>query len=267
MKQVIKSENLSFGYDSASPLLDDLSFNVQKGEFLSIAGPNGVGKSTLLHLLCGLLQPDSGRVEVFDKDITTLSRRDIARSISIVEQNLSAVFEYTVEQTVAMARSAWLGTLGFESEKDLQVIRDALEMTDTARFADRSLNSLSGGERQRVFIARAIAQDTPLLFLDEPTSFLDLKHQLGIYELLKRIQREKHKTLITVTHDINLACRYSDRVLLLSEADRWYIGQTENILTAELLEKVFSVKMFSAEFENQRFFLPLKLPGGNKQKS
>lgn len=260
MKQVIKSKNLSFGYDSAQSLLENIDFSVERGEFLSIAGPNGVGKSTLLHLLCGLLQPDSGKIEIFGDEIASLSRRDIARKISIVEQGGASVFEYTVEQTVAMARSAWLGTLGFESENDLQIIRDALEMTDTARFADRSLTSLSGGERQRVFIGRAIAQNTPLMFLDEPTSFLDLKHQLGIYELLKRIQREKNKTLITVTHDINLACRYSDRVLLLSEPGDWYIGQTEDILTSELLEKVFSVKMFSAEFENQRFFLPLKTP-------
>jgi len=260
MKQVIKAENLSFGYEPDQLLLENLEFAAEDGEFLAVAGPNGVGKSTLLHLLCGLLRPASGKVRVFGEDITSLSRRNIARKIAIVEQNLSAVFEYTVEQTVSMARTAWLGTLGFESEKDLQIIRDALEMTGTARFADRPLGSLSGGERQRVFIARAIAQDTPILFLDEPTSFLDLKHQLGIYELLKRIQRERGKTLITVTHDINLACRYSDKVLLLADPLSWYIGRTKDILTSELLEKVFAVKMFSAELENQRFFLPLKLP-------
>jgi iron complex transport system ATP-binding protein len=259
MKEVIKTEKLKFGYQPNQMLLDNLTLDINEGDFLAIAGPNGVGKSTLLHLLCGLLAPSEGKIEVFGENIANLCPREIARKTAIVEQGLSSVFEYTVRQTVSMARTAWLSPLGFETANDIQLINDALKMTGTECFAERPLNSLSGGERQRVFIARSIAQDTPVLLLDEPTSFLDLKHQLRIYELLKKIQREKGKTLITVTHDINLASRYSSRVLLLGDCKTWYMGETDRVLTAELVEKVFEVKMLSAEFENQRFFFPLNL--------
>jgi len=147
--------------------------------------------------------------------------------------------------------------LAFETETDREAVAEALEMTDTARFADRPLGHLSGGERQRIFIARSLAQQTPILLLDEPTSFLDMKHQVGIYDLLKKMQIEKHKTIVSVTHDINLAAQYSDMILLLSADGSYNFGPTREILTTERIESVFGVKTFSAQIEQKRFFFPL----------
>lgn len=156
-----------------------------------------------------------------------------------------------------MARTPYLGTFAFESEADQKAIADALEMTDIARFADRTLNHLSGGERQRVFIARALAQNTAILLLDEPTSFLDLKHQVDIYDLLKVLQLEKGKTIVTVTHDINMAAQYADEILLLGTDNSYYIGKIEDVLTTQQIEMVFGVKVFTGTIRQEKFFLPL----------
>ena len=134
-------------------------------------------------------------------------------------------------QTVSMARTPYLGTFGFMGKTDRQIVNDALEATDTSQFATRALGSLSGGERQRVFIARALAQKTPLLLLDEPTSFLDLKHQVNTYDLLKAAQLEQDKTIIAVTHDINLAAQYCDVILLLGSDSKYRYGCTRDVLS------------------------------------
>jgi len=150
-----------------------------------------------------------------------------------------------------------LGALAFETDADREAIAEAFEMTETARFTDRPLGHLSGGERQRVFIARALAQQTPILLLDEPTSFLDMKHQVGIYDLLKKMQIEKQKTIVSVTHDINLAAQYSDMILLLSTDGSYNFGPTREILTTERIERVFGVQTFSAQVGQTKLFFPL----------
>jgi iron complex transport system ATP-binding protein len=156
-----------------------------------------------------------------------------------------------------MARLPYLGTFGFESETDKQIVRESLEATETTQFALRAIGSLSGGERQRVFIARALAANSPVLLLDEPTSFLDLKHQVGIYDLLKKMQLERGKTVIVVTHDINLATQYCDEVLLLSSQNDYHIGKTEEVFTEKLIEAVYNVNGYSGKLGKGKFFLPL----------
>jgi iron complex transport system ATP-binding protein len=156
-----------------------------------------------------------------------------------------------------MARTPYLGMMAFETDADKKAIADALEMTDIARFADRPLGKLSGGERQRVFIARALAQQTPILLLDEPTSFLDMKHQVDIFDLLKKMQLEEQKTIVAVTHDVNLAAQYSDVTLLLAPDGSYSFGPTREILSTERIETVFGVKTFSAQIGQRRFFFPL----------
>jgi len=259
MSEIIEVDNVTFGYDGR-PVLKDLTFGVAAGTFLAISGPNGAGKTTLLDLLCGVLRPGSGSVRIDRADIHSYSIRELARTIAVVRQEFVPVFEFTVTEVVLMARTPYLSTFGFESATDRELAAKALEITDVAQFADRPLSQLSGGERQRVFIARAFAQDTGILLLDEPTSFLDMKHQVGIYDLLKKMQLEQGKTIVTVTHDINLAAQYSDHALLLAGPQagcRWHIGKTRDIFTPGRIEEVFGVRTFTGRLGREKFFLPL----------
>ena len=257
MSSIIEVENLSFGYRSQETILKDVSFEVMAGTFLTIAGPNGAGKTTLLNLLCGLLLPRAGFIKIDNMPIESYSVKELARKIAVVRQEFVPVFDFTVAQVVSMARTPYLGTFGFESQVDKKFISEALEMTDTAQFSSRVLAELSGGERQRVFIARALAQNTPILLLDEPTAFLDLKHQVGIYDLLKTMQLEKGKTIVTVTHDINLAVQYADVTLLLGANSGYQYGNTQNVFTTEQIERVFGVSVFTGIVGREKFFVPL----------
>ncbi len=258
MGTVIKVENLDFHYRSSQPMiLKQLSFEVESKTFIGIAGPNGAGKTTLLNLLCGLLKPETGTIEIDTVPIESYSLRKLAQKIAVVRQEFVPVFDFSVAEVASMARTPYLGTFGFETKVDNKCVNDALEVTETAQFASRPLGQLSGGERQRVFIARALAQDTPIMLLDEPTSFLDLKHQVGIYDLLKRMQLEKGKTILTVTHDINLASQYCDVVLLLSADGNYRYGCVGDVFLPEQIEKVFGVTTFSGNIGREKFFIPL----------
>ncbi|MGD0078157.1 MAG: ABC transporter ATP-binding protein [Sedimentisphaerales bacterium] len=257
MSACIEVKNLCFAYKNQPEILKGISFQLEQGSFLSIAGPNGAGKTTLLNLLSGLLKPVSGSITIDSMPLSSYSINRLAKKIAVVRQEFVPVFEFSARQVVAMARTPYLGLIAFETEADNQAIEDALEMTGSARFAGRPLNQLSGGERQLVFIARAFAQQTPTLLLDEPTSFLDIKHQVDIYDLLKKMQLEKQKTIVAVTHDINLAAQYSDTVLLLEAGGGYTFGPTREILSADRIEKVFGVKTLSAQINGSKFFFPL----------
>jgi len=264
MTPVIQAEHVTFGYSPNKPLLQDISFPVQAGTFLAVAGPNGVGKSTLLNILAGLSLPQSGEVLLDGVSLRACRVQDIARRIAVVRQEFIPVFGFSVAETVLMARTPYLGRLGFESKRDKELAMSALELTDTTQFASRPLGSLSAGERQRVFIARALAQDTPILLLDEPTSFLDLRHQVGIYDLLKSIQLERHTTIVAVTHDINLATQYCDEALLLyppgsrfTEPPYYRMGRTSEVFTPADVERAFDVRVFSGVVGHERFLMPL----------
>ena len=257
MSGIIEVENLSFGYTPQSTILKDISFEVTPGTSLAIAGPNGAGKSTLLNLLCGTLVPKSGTIRIDAAPVESYSTEALAGKVAVVRQEFVPVFGFSVIETVLMARTPYYGPMGFESKADKKIVAEALEMTDTIQFASRPLGSLSGGERQRVFIARALAQDTAILLLDEPTSFLDLKHQVGIYDLLKAAQLERDKTIVTVTHDINLAAQYCDKTLLLGADSNYHIGKTKDVFSPEQIEKVFGVRTFVGRVGQEKFFIPL----------
>jgi iron complex transport system ATP-binding protein len=253
----IEIENLCFAYKAQPEILKNISFRLAQGGFLSIAGPNGAGKTTLLNLLSGLLEPTAGTIRIDDCFLQSYSIRRLAKKVAVVRQEFVPIFEFSTLQVVSMARTPYLGTFAFESKADQRAITDALEMTDTARFADRPLNHLSGGERQRVFIARALAQQTPILLLDEPTSFLDMKHQVGIYDLLKKMQQEYGKTIVAVTHDINLTIQYADEALLLGTDSNYIMGKTKDVFSRQQIEKVFGVRTFAGRVGQESFFLPL----------
>ncbi|MCU0913640.1 MAG: ABC transporter ATP-binding protein [Planctomycetes bacterium] len=264
MIPAIQAQHITFGYRRDRPVLRDVCFEVPPGDFLAVAGPNGAGKSTLLDLLAGLRQPQSGEILLADRNLRSCSVAQIARRVAVVRQEFIPAFGFTVEETVLMARTLHYGRWGFESPADRQLVRRALELTETTAFATRGLGSLSAGERQRVFIARGLAQDTPILLLDEPTSFLDLKHQVRIYDLLKSIQQEKGTTIVAITHDLNLAAQYCDETLLLSPGGssaapgpHFRIGKTSEVLTPEAVERAFEIRLFSGMVGRARFLFPL----------
>ena len=257
MSGIIEVENLSFSYTPQSTVLKDISFEVMPGIFLAVAGPTGAGKSTLLNLLCGTLRPKSGTIKIDAAAIESYKTEALAKKVAVVRQEFVPVFGFSVMEMVLMARTPYFGQLGFESKADRQIANQALKATDTIQFALRPLGNLSGGERQRVFIARALAQNTAILLLDEPTSFLDLKHQVGIYDLLKEAQLEKGKTIVVVTQDINLAAQYADEILLLGADSSYHIGKIEDVFFPEQIEKVFGVRIFTGSVGQEKFFLPL----------
>jgi len=264
MTLAIQAERVTFGYGRGEPVLRNVSFEVRAGTFLAIAGPNGVGKSTLVNILAGLLKPQSGAILLNGENLRSSSVQDIARRVAVVRQEFIPAFAFSVLETVLMARTLYYGRLGFESKADREIVMRALELTDTTPFASRPLGSLSAGERQRVFIARGLAQDTPILLLDEPTSFLDLKHQVKIYDLLKSIQTTKGTTIVAITHDLNLAAQYCNETLLLYprgsqplESPSYRIGKTSEILTPDEVERAFDVRVFSAMIGDERFLIPL----------
>ncbi len=271
MSSIIEVKNVSFGYFPQCRILQDVSFDVKAGTFLSIAGPNGAGKTTLLNLLCGLLRPQAGSIMIDAARIQSYSPRRLAQKIAVVRQEFVPVFDFTVAEVVSMARTPYLGTFGFDGKTDREAVSQGLEATDTAQFAMRPMKNLSGGERQRVFIARALAQNTPIMLLDEPTSFLDLKHQVHIYDLLKAAQLEKGKTIVAITHDINLAAQYCDEILLLTgrrpamqrpengteNARSYFIGKAKDIFSPAQIEDVFGVRVFAGKVGNENFFIPL----------
>ena len=269
MTPAIQTEHVTFGYGRGRLVLRDVSFEVQAGTFLAVVGPNGAGKSTLINILAGLLKPQSGAVLLEGANLRSSRVQDIARRVAVVRQEFIPVFGFSVMETVLMARTLHYGRLGFESKADRELAMQALELTETVEFAARPLDSLSAGERQRVFIARGLAQDTPLLLLDEPTSFLDLRHQVKIYDLLKSVQLDKSRTIVAITHDLNLATQYCDEALLLyplgsrpAESPSYRIGKTSEILTPEEIERAFGVRVLSAIVGNERFLVPLASRAG-----
>jgi len=257
MSGIIEVDNLTFGYTSETAILKDMSFNVRPGTFVAIAGPNGAGKSTLLNLMCRALMPNSGTIRIDAAAIESYSTKALAAKVAVVRQELAPIFGFSVMETVLMARTPYYGSTGFEGRADREIANDALEATDTARFAYRPLTSLSSGERQRVFIARALAQNSLIMLLDEPTNILDLKHQVGIYDLLKTAQVEKGKTIVAVTHDINLAIQYCDEILLLGAESGYHIGKTKAVLSPEKIKEVFDVDVFAGGIGQEEFFIPL----------
>jgi len=263
MKPVIEMDHVRFGYASGCDLMNDLTFAVEPGVFVGLIGPNGSGKTTLLRLLTGLLRPQAGRVRIAGLPVESYTRAALAAKAAVVSQDPVVPLGFSVAETVLMARTARLGQRVFAGPKDQDVVRRCLAMTDTSHLADRPLSRLSGGERQRVFIARALAQETEIILVDEPTTFLDLRHQVEAYDLLKGVQIESGKTILAITHDLNLASRYCDLVLVLAggppAADRGQgllFGPPQEVLTRERIEQVFGVQVAAGLVGGQTVFVP-----------
>lgn len=223
--------------------LQPLNFSLHRGELLAIIGPNASGKSTLLKLLAGLLPPGSGAVLLEGRPVTGLSLRERARRIAVVQQESALLFPIRVLPFVLQGRHAYLGPLQFEGEPDLAVVRVALATTRTAHLAERLVQELSGGEKQRVLLARALAQQPELLLLDEPTLHLDIGFQVELLRLVQTLARREGYAVALVSHELNLAAEFADRVLLLHEGRLLRAGAPEEVLERELLEQVFETEL------------------------
>jgi iron complex transport system ATP-binding protein len=246
MKQILDIKDISLDFRDKSILLD-LSFSVSGGEFFVIIGPNGAGKTSLLKVLAGLQKPDQGSVIVKGKNISQYRRRNLSQIMAIVPQQIEVGFPFTVADTVVMGRSPHLGILGMEGENDFYIAGEAMKFTEVAHLADRKLYQLSGGELQRVIIARAICQQPEIILLDEPTTALDPAHQLKIMDLMEKFRREQGTTVIMVSHDLNLASMYGDRLLLLKEGRVIKTGEPAEVLDKELLEQSYGCRMMVDE--------------------
>ena len=236
---VFTAERLGFGYaDAARDAVDDVSLDVAPGDFQAIIGPNGSGKSTLARLLLGTLRPTRGRALYRGTDAAAIARRELAREVGVVPQSETHAFPMTVREVVGMGRYPHLGAWSAAGAADRRAVLDAMQRCDVVDLQDRSTSSLSGGERQRVLIARALAQQPRTLVLDEPTASLDVRHEMGIFELLRELCAEG-VTVLLVTHNLNLAGRYAHRLLLLDRGRVAAAGAPVDVLRAEVIEQVY----------------------------
>jgi iron complex transport system ATP-binding protein len=223
------------------------SLQVEQGEFFVIIGPNGAGKTTLLKALSGLQPLAEGEIEIRQRPLGDYSKKELARTLALVPQQINADFPFTVAETVLMGRYPHLGLLAVEGKKDLELAEQAMAFTEVIDLAGRRLNQLSGGERQRVIIARAICQQSKILLLDEPTASLDPAHQLRIMDLMERLRREEQVTIVMVSHDLNLASSYADRLLLLKDGEVEKVGTPREVLTQERLSQSYGCTLLVDE--------------------
>jgi len=253
----LRAESVTVGY-GAEPVLRDLSFDVPTGRITSIVGPNGCGKSTLLRTLARLLPPSDGRVSLDGEPIGRLSTRDVARRLALLPQSPTAPEGLLVSDLVLRGRHPHQRWFRQWSPKDETIIAEAMAWTDIAELKDRPLDELSGGQRQRAWLAMTLAQDTELLLLDEPTTFLDLAHQVEVLDLVVRLNRERDRTVVMVLHDLNLAARYSDTIVVMHEGAIVGEGEPAVIITQDLLSSVFGLE--AEVLSDPRTGLPIVVP-------
>lgn len=244
---LIELQNIQFFYtgsvnNSQNFHLRNINLSVGKGEFLSILGPNGSGKSTLLKIISGILIPLSGKISLNGKPLQNYSKRSIARKIAFVPQASLSVFPFSVYEIIMMGRTPHLNLLGFESEEDHRKVLEVLDMVEIGHLKNHSINEISGGEAQRAYIGRALVQQPEILLLDEPNAHLDIKHQLSIFDLIKRLNVSERLTVISVSHDLNLAAFYSDRIVMMESGGIYIDDSTEKVLTEENIRNVFGVE-------------------------
>jgi iron complex transport system ATP-binding protein len=241
MNPAIRTENLTFAY-KGKPALDSVSLSVEHGEMVGVLGPNGSGKTTLLKIFSAVLT-GKGAVKVNGRRIETYGKRELSRLFATVPQESQVLFPYTVAEIVLMGRASYHSPLALEGARDLDVARASMELTDCLSFADRYLHELSGGEKQRVIIARALAQEPGILLLDEPSAFLDLKHQVQVFELMRRLNRERDLTIVAALHDLNLAALFFPRLVMLREGKIYRDGTPQEVLTQETIAEIYGINV------------------------
>ncbi|MBU9825475.1 Fe(3+) dicitrate ABC transporter ATP-binding protein FecE [Rahnella perminowiae] len=235
----LSAENLTAGYGNKN-VLNGLSLTLPAGKITALIGPNGCGKSTLLKCFARLLTPACGTLRLGDEDLSALHGRRLARKLALLPQQHIAPEGISVRELVGYGRSPWLNLWGRLGQQDKAIVERAMQETNITALADKRVSELSGGQRQRVFLAMVLAQDTPLVLLDEPTTYLDISHQVELMSLL-RSQNQQGKTLVAVLHDLNQASRYCDYLVMMAEGNIIAQGTPEEVMTPALLAQVFDI--------------------------
>lgn len=236
---MIQIQDLQLGYGSRV-ILKNINLSVEENEFLGIIGPNGSGKTTLIRAITRIIKPQNGRVVIDGEDINQIGFRDLAKKVAVASQGFDTQFDITVKDYVLLGRIPHRAPFQFlETNKDKEAVDQAMDLTEVRPFKDRILGELSAGERQLVFIARALAQEPKFLFLDEPTSHLDIAHQVKILDLIRRINRENKITVLIILHDLNLAGEYCDRLMLMHAGYIHTVGRPQEVLTYQNIEEVY----------------------------
>lgn len=238
MVTLLKIDNISAGY-YREDVIKTISLDVNQGDFLGIIGPNGSGKTTFLRLATRSLYPRIGEIYFKGENIFKMDLKEFCRSVAFVSQDFEANFAFSVLEVVLMGRIPHLKRLQFETKEDIKIAENALSECDILSLRDKMIDELSAGERQRVIIARALAQEPILLILDEPTSHLDIGHQIQILDLLKRLNRQNNLTIVMVLHDLNLASAYCDRIVLIDKGEIFQEGSPDQVLTYQNIESVY----------------------------
>ena len=257
--ETIRFNHITFSYPLAEKnALEDVSFTIEEGEFIVLCGKSGCGKSTLFNLMTKNLKPDSGRIFLRDRDIGELRLKDFARQAAIVHQYNTAPADLTVEKLVSYGRTPY-HTLGLspDAAEDEEKVRWAMEITHTAKYKDKPVAELSGGQKQRVWIAMALAQDTKVLFLDEPTTYLDIRYQLQILKLVRDLNRSFGITIVMVLHDINQSLYYSDEIIAMQGGRIIAQGLPEEIITQKLVKTVYDVELDIRRVDGKPFVIPV----------
>ena len=236
----IRSISVSYG---EIEILHELSLDVNTGEVVSLIGPNGAGKTTMMRAISGVIPVKSGSVHVDDEDLSVTPIAERARLLAVVPQARKLPPEYTVQQSVLMGRTPYLGWLGNPSPGDIEKVQWAIDRTRLSELANRRVDELSGGEQQLVLVARALAQDAPVMLLDEPTAHLDLRHQATILDLVHNLARERGLAVLMSLHDLNLVSIFSDRIALLDDGNILAVGKPKEVINQQYLSKVYQVPL------------------------
>lgn len=251
----IKIKDLCFGYASTQ-ILEDVSIDIHKSSFVSIVGPNGAGKSTMLKCLNKILTPDSGEIHIDGRNLRHLKRMEVARNLAYVPQSSNRIFPTTVFETVLMGRRPHLGW--FINENDKEKVWQVLDELGIEDLALSSFDELSGGQQQKILIARALVQDTGIILLDEPTSNLDIWHQLDVMEIVKKLVNNRNVTALMAVHDLNLASKYSDQILMMKDGQIVSAGKPASVLTSENIANVYGVEAHVHTHAETLYVMPLK---------
>jgi iron complex transport system ATP-binding protein len=251
----LKVKGVEFSYGSVH-VLKDVSIELAASEMLGVVGPNGAGKSTLLRCIDRILSPQKGCILLDERDIKEMHLMEIAKKIGYIPQSASQVFPATVFDTVLMGRRPHIGWRS--SEEDTEMVLETLRMLNIEDLAMRDINELSGGQQQKVFIARALTQEPDVLLLDEPTSNLDIRHQLEVMDIIKNIVREKQISAIMAIHDLNLAARYTDRIIMMNGGTIFAAGEPFSVLTTENIKHAYGVEVEVNDHGGRPYIVPIR---------
>ena len=257
---MIKLENISFSYNKKKEFIQDLSLEFKSGEITTILGPNGSGKSTLLHMMSTYLKPKSGKIYLGDKDLGKLKQKEIAKYISCVYQENEAPDDITVRDLVSFGRNIYSSVKKEDKEENKRMLDFALKATGIEEIQDKKVVNLSGGQKQRAFIAMSLAQNTEVLLLDEPTTYLDIYHQIEILEVVKSLNEKYNITIVMVLHDLNQAINYSHNIVIMKNGNLIKQGKATEVLNEQTIKDVYNVSGYIHKKDNEEiYFIPKQI--------